>query len=1013
MKTEEKEKNSSSKPKSKLNKSNLSNEIISYINNLSDSIRQYYKVSKMINKNKNIIINSIENELNASESILNTIFNENSLDLNLIESYKNVSKKTKETFNKLKLNINSEDKNLISFFEDAKIIFKKMKDSRQELIQLEKKRYSDRISNTPKNKDRTPDIIRKKNSDQVKNNLYENSEINYKVNNKFNDFEVFKKINYTEINKPAYNNDTINKLNPRTTIIPKRVDKFDENNKFNNTIDNANKFMDNSKLLIEMEKLRDLNKKYESKIKKLNIDLQKYQSELDSIRHSNSSNNKNSKENTLKTQDEFYGNKDKIISSLKEELEKNIKNYSELFNNFKNCQNQIKKLQEDNNKLSKQNEPDKNLINKLNKLVKENSILKNKIESLKTNNIHPYSDINYNLEPKSNELDKNNKNQKMEIDSLKKNIEIIKKKLVEEQTKNKELLNEGLVQKNKHEIELSQLSKRNTELSTILINKQNELLNLQKESLDKSKQIENLKISINSKDSQEKQMILESIKSIFEQENSMSNKPWNNLNESVNRILENYKYENEQLNEKIKYFQEQLKNAKNELLEKVQANIEIESKSKKQINDIKNDYNKKMEEVEHKNQIIDHYLNLCQEVNNNLMSRITQLNQKVSAKEMKIIQIQDENKQLKEKIEELYNLKNSNNLSSENFNLKLKEENIELTKKLDEQKQANERLKEESKKISNENNKLQNILLKNGIKVLGGYEFQISRDEAFEKLTDEIEQLKGQNELLKDMLETITKEFFDKQNEKNEKNEKYDDVNGSLKKEYNALEELKQKTLITLRNEDKIKELNNENEKLQQQIKKISKEYNDLQNQYDELENRYKSTFKNDGKNNSINTYTTISFTNNDEILNELKKVRKENEQIKKKNLALISQLEEKDIKRSCYDNKSEEGFKSNYEEEFNLKQLAKGSKDKNRSQDINIDYPGIQHIKEKYRELDFYYNSLEGLVKKLLMNIQVNPKNKAYVSELCVLVGFDLDTKNKILNNNKSNKKILGLFPK
>ena len=253
MKTEEKEKNSSSKPKSKLNKSNLSNEIISYINNLSDSIRQYYKVSKMINKNKNIIINSIENELNASESILNTIFNENSLDLNLIESYKNVSKKTKETFNKLKLNINSEDKNLISFFEDAKIIFKKMKDSRQELIQLEKKRYSDKISNTPKNKDRTPDIIRKKNSDQVKNNLYENSEINYKVNNKFNDFEVFKKINYTEINKPAYNNDTINKLNPRTTIIPKRVDKFDENNKFNNTIDNANKFMDNSKLLIEME----------------------------------------------------------------------------------------------------------------------------------------------------------------------------------------------------------------------------------------------------------------------------------------------------------------------------------------------------------------------------------------------------------------------------------------------------------------------------------------------------------------------------------------------------------------------------------------------------------------------------------------------------------------------------------------------------------------------------------------------------------------------------------------
>ena len=39
---------------------------------------------------------------------------------------------------------------------------------------------------------------------------------------------------------------------------------------------------------------------------------------------------------------------------------------------------------------------------------------------------------------------------------------------------------------------------------------------------------------------------------------------------------------------------------------------------------------------------------------------------------------------------------------------------------------------------------------------------------------------------------------------------------------------------------------------------------------------------------------------------------------------------------------------------------MEKGAKDKNISQDINIDYPGIQTIKERYRELDFYYNSLQ-----------------------------------------------------
>lgn len=135
---------------------------------------------------------------------------------------------------------------------------------------------------------------------------------------------------------------------------------------------------------------------------------------------------------------------------------------------------------------------------------------------------------------------------------------------------------------------MSELSKRNTELSKNLINKQNELLNLQKESLDKTKEIENLKISMNSKskDSQEKQMLLESIKSYFEQEGSLS-RPWSNLNESLNRILENYKNENRLLrtnyHEKIKYYQEQLKNTKNEIYDNFLKMMEIKIKMKRKL----------------------------------------------------------------------------------------------------------------------------------------------------------------------------------------------------------------------------------------------------------------------------------------------------------------------------------------------------------------------------------------------------------------------------------------------
>ena len=991
-----------------LNEDFLNDDFVKNINTLSDSIKEYYKVTKNTNQNKTILLNAIEKKLNESESISNILFSENNEDYNNVQSYNEVSKKIIEFFIKLKENINSDQRNLFSFFEDAKIIFKKLKDYRQEYIQnkIKKQRLSYSFKEK-KNKNMSPNIYHKINNIQ---NQYQNSEIN------FNNFEIQKNRVYPLTNR-IENNNNFDKQNLRTMIQKENIS--DDSYKMNKTSDSKKikKYTDNNKFLNEIEKLKNINKKYEFNIRRLNLDLKKYQSELEILKKARSFNNILSKtneenDNNQIIQDELSINKDKIISSLKSEIEKNNKKYSDLFNNYR-------KLQEENKRLQIKNGPNNNIYNKLNNLIKENIKLKNSIELLRTNtpNNNSQSDLNYKLNVKKFELDYNNKNYIKEIDALKKKILLIEKNLADEQLKNKELKNENNMLKNKHELEKQQLSKRNVDLSTKLINKQNELLNLQKDILGKTKEIENLKISLNSIDSQNNQMLIESIKTIFEQENNSVknsvNRPWNNLNGSLNRILENYKNENQELkinfHEKIKYYQEQLKSAKNELLEKIQTNTENDIKNKKQINDIKNDYDKKMEEVNNKNKIIDHYLNLYQEVNNNLMNRLCQTNQKVSAKDMKIIQLQEENQQLKEKIEELYNLKDSNNLN--NIDLKIKEENINLIKKLDEQKQTNEKLKEELKVISNEHNIYQKRLLSLGVKFIGEHEFKISKDEAFERLNDEIEQLKGQNETLKDMIETLTKDFLSKNKEKKENNEKYDDE--VLKKQYDELEGLKQKTYKYINeqgnNGDEMNILKKENEKLTKQIMKFSNEYTELQKQYDELENRYKFSLKNENK--IPNSNSNITTTTYDEIANELKKVKKENEQIRKKNLELISQLEEKEIKHD-YDNKSEDGYKSNYEEEFDLRKMAKGAKEKNRSQDINIDYPGIQAIKEKYRELDFYYNSLETLVKKLLLNVQVGPKNKTYVNELCKIVGFDLETTNKILNN-KNSKKLLGLFQK
>jgi len=817
MKTETIEK-IPSKSNLNLNENFLNKDFINYINNLSDIIREYFKISKNSNKYKTILVNDLEKELNTPELISNAILhtnNDNNVAYNNVHPFNEVSNKINENFKKLKESFNIEEVNLKKFFEDAKFIFKKMKDSRQEYIQNKTKRQD-------------PKEYKIKDYNTYNPNLNQNQNQNHKI--------------YPGTNRNVVNN-IINKSNTITS-------------------------------------------------------------------------------NTL------LDNKDMIISSLKSEIR------------------QLKQ-----------------------KFLKEK-------------------------------------------DAFNKQILMIKKQLSDEQMKNQELKKENNMIKNKAELELAQISKRNSELSKMLRNNQMEMSNLQKEVLDKTKEIEILKKeSINNNN--DSRLLIESIRSVFGSSIRNSfNRPWSNLNESLNRILENYKNENQKLkidfHEKIKYYQEQLKNAKNELLEKVQISMEKDNENKKQINNIKNDYDKKMEEVNNKNKIIDNYINLVQEANNNLMNRISQMNKKISAQELKIIQLEEENQELQEKIKELYNLKDSNNLND--IDLRLKEENINLKNKLEEQNQINEKLKEELKVISNEHDSYHRRLLSLGIKYIGEHESEITKEEGFEILNDELKQLKQQNETLKDMIETLIKDFLGKYKEKKEEeNQKYDDANGKLKEQYDMLEKLKETTIKIINgqgnNANEVNLLKKENGKLIEQIAKLTDENVKIQIEYNDLQKKY-GKIKNEKK----NAISNINNAGNDEIVNELKKVKKENEQIKKKNNELISQLEEKEIKHN-FDNKSEDGNKSNYEEEFDLRKMAKGAKEKNRSQDNNIDYPGIQLYKEKYRELDFNYNSLESLVKDLLLNVQVGNKNKNYVTQLCKVVGFDLETTNKILNN-KYNKKVLGLFP-
>ena len=1017
-----------------LEESIYNDKFVNLINTLLDSIKEYYKVSKNIIKNEKVLINSAEKGINNSQSIINKIINEE-IDINQINIYNKMIENLLMTLNKLEINVNSSKKNILYFFEDAKVLFRKMSHQRKEMIISYKKRINS-FSNTrngvsagnssnKKNKYKMPN--QSESQRNIQNNMIiqnQKSEINYRINGKVLDAIPPYETKTFENNR-IFNYNTINDDKTRQkarTYSKKNNNKF-EDSKMVNGDKNEDSFSKgkykgiNNIEKYNNEKLKMLVKKYEIQIQQLNNELKKYQM----------NDNRNTNYSTIQNDNQ---KKDKIILVLKKNLKNNNIKYNELFTKLNDNQNKIKKLEEENTFL-KSNSPsftnksltlkdqeknvNKTLTIKLNSLMKENSILKKNIESLKYSN--PSSSVNdftYNSSQKKN-------NNLIANQPLEKEVELLRKQLSGEINKNKELLNEKNSMKNKYNSDISQISKRNTELSKLLLNKQNELNKLEKDNLDKNKELANLKLSLNnlkqnSKIEQEKQKVIDSYKNNNTKGDNNSN---NLIIEKNKKEIEQLKNLNNTLQDKIKYYQTQIKNIKNELYEKIQENIELKNNTDKQMRDMKNEYENIIKELEKKNNDLESKLGDCQNFNNNLNQQIDSLNQQIVAKDIKILELNYQNEQTQKKstsLEEKNKKIEEELINKKSIDNKTNEENQQVTtlkEELEQQKILNNDLYNELSKIKNEKQILTKKISNYENELLNNNKNNDINEEIKKKLNQEIENLKKENLSLKLNNEKLTNQLTDILNG----NKKLDNINNEEK------EQLKNQIFNMKTDKEKfdneIKVLKRENEKMKEQIYRLSKslpeEYNELQQQYNDLENKYKKLVK--SKPDTIKLEqsplpgSASTGRKNDEKMEELNKAKKEIEQIKKKNMELVRQLEEKDLKKNCYDNKSEENV-SNYEEEFDLRKMAKGAKDKNRSQDINIDYPGIQSIKEKYRELDFYYNSLEGLVKKLLLTIQCTPKNKTYVTELCKIVGFDLETTNKIITNRSKNL-LLSLFNK
>ena len=202
-------------------------EFIALINGLNESIKEHYKVFKHNIKETNNFLLHFEELSKLIESSLKLLIQNNSL-----EKIKEIFQKIKEEQNivqQLQKNSKSNDRNLNLFFEDAKILFKKMKSKRNEhLINFRRslRSLSGKNANSKKYKDKNIDII----SQNIKPNII--TKIAYYLNQlkDYNEivgkFSIKAKYNYINLqnmifeilNNNQYNSNNISVVNKKNTI---------------------------------------------------------------------------------------------------------------------------------------------------------------------------------------------------------------------------------------------------------------------------------------------------------------------------------------------------------------------------------------------------------------------------------------------------------------------------------------------------------------------------------------------------------------------------------------------------------------------------------------------------------------------------------------------------------------------------------------------------------------------------------------------------------------------------
>lgn len=962
-------------------------EFVSLINRLNESIKEYYKVTKNNITDASSVLSFYEDQGKSIQELLEQIMNQSgSVEINdMVEQFSKIN----DIMTQLQINAFSNEKNLNLFFEDAKILFRKMKMKRkQKIIELINNNIDANISINKKNilNDSFSNSFNKVESNFLKKNKILQEQMSYKkinVDNKntkpntrflLSISNIYLKINrlinkFTEfdnlINK--MNNEAFNKYNNLQNSIKKELDSLMNiiKNNVNNNITNNIIYDDQNRrsrsipngISKEFENLKQIRQINEKKIEQLNYELNNYKINLENLKNLN-----------------------KISANLNSDYE-----------------TKIRELQINNNNLTI------NLM-KAEQLIKEkDSLILSYQSNLKKANNNNNINNNLNSEDSMNLKDP-------QIMQLQQQINIYKnnENLLNEQIAN--LNNKFQIKINEYESKLSLNNDKNSSLSRIIIKKNQDVLKLQNENNKYKSEIQQLKKIINSQIPIEYQNEIQRLTNdinnyqniIYQYENKineLSQSKSMNLNNKINnnRFSDNLSMQKkfEILNREMQlkeseYINKNVKNGKIiEELKKKLTQLEKEilnyQKKEKYYEDNNNKYIKQIEDMNndilHTNKILEQKDELIKKLNEKKSDQISNNNLNLQLqKEKKEYQFQLEQMQKKYiAVKELLEEKNSNNNMNDNNNnenLKMKLIDIQL-----ENDKLRKQIEEFSSSLKNNNNINGNeVLLKD--KIISG-SGNLNND-----LMTKINELTLENKKYKENIAKL-------ENDINKKNEELEGLKNVIFKQQNQLEK--------------------KDDEFQKQKKEIIRNISSINFHGNEgnINNTEPNRDKNNMKQNQDKSVdaqkdqNTIIINN---LLDKLKDAEKKIYSLKDKNKELRFKLEDKLAEKELSGYRTEDVNYSNYEEEFDLKRMVNGAKDKNRSEDINIDYPGIQILKDKHREVLQNMNMLEEQIKILLCNISCNNKIKPQITQICQLM--KIPAKNiQLVIAGKDKKKALGLI--